>query len=265
MSNADQLPGDKDDSLEPMTEHLRHDHQVLLKSLISGKLPRNLHWKDVIDLIGQIGTVEPHGGDEFNFVVGGNRELFKKPHTSELDVEDASRLRKFLKQNSATVAVGDSCEARRIVVVVDHHGAHIYKDIGQSTPEAEATVQPHDPFHFHHHLVHKKEANYRGERVPEETSYYDEIAKHLADALEIVLIGHGTGKSSAADYLAEYLKLHHFEIFQKIVGRETADLSALTQPEIEALAKKHFLEDPQSSPTKTDRYDRTHVSEKLAS
>ena len=37
-----------------MNEGLRRDHKELLESLISGKLPRNLSWKSVIDLIGNI-------------------------------------------------------------------------------------------------------------------------------------------------------------------------------------------------------------------
>jgi stalled ribosome rescue protein Dom34 len=89
-------------------------------------------------------------------------------------------------------------------------------------------------------LIHRKEAHYKGERVPEEDSYYEEIASDLVHAQAIILIGHGTGKSSAADFLSEYLKTHHPETFQRIIATETADLSALTEPEIEEIAKKHI-------------------------
>jgi len=43
----------------------------------------------------------------------------------------------------------------------------------------ERKVQPYDPYNFHHHLIHRKEAHYRGERVPEEDSFYEEIAKDI--------------------------------------------------------------------------------------
>jgi hypothetical protein len=62
----------------------------------------------------------------------------------------------------------------------------------------------------------------------------------LVHAEEIILIGHGTGKSSAAGFLTEYLKAHHPEEFQRIVATETADLSALTEPQIEEIAKRHL-------------------------
>ena len=70
-----------------MNDHIRHDHEDLLDSLVGGKLPRNLTWSAVVDLIAQIGEVQPHGHDEFFFVVGAKRELFKRPSSHDLDVE----------------------------------------------------------------------------------------------------------------------------------------------------------------------------------
>src|ERR1035441_5202269 len=81
-----------------MNEHIRPDHENLLESLVSGKLPRNLSWNSVVDLIGQIGEVRPHGNDEFAFVVGSQKEFFKYPSNHSLEVEEISRLRRFLKR-----------------------------------------------------------------------------------------------------------------------------------------------------------------------
>jgi hypothetical protein len=125
-----------------------------------------------------------------------------------------------------------------MIVVIDHHAAHVYHDFGRSRAADEHKVQPYDPYHFHHHLIHRKEAHYRGERVPEEDSFYEEIAKDITPATEIVLIGHATGKSNAAEFLKEYLKTHHPEISQQVIATENADLSAVTEPEIEALVSR---------------------------
>src|SRR5580698_9152960 len=95
--------------------------------------------------------------------------------------------------------------------------------------------------HSHHLLIHRKEAHYRGERVPEEDSFYEEVAKDITPANEIVLIGHATGKSNAAEFLKEYLKTHHPDISGRVIATESADLSAVTEPEIEALAKRHMI------------------------
>jgi hypothetical protein len=128
-----------------------------------------------------------------------------------------------------------------MIVVVDHHGAHVYQDFEDKLPDEGKTVRPYDPYGFHHHLLHRKEAHYKGEHIPEENSFYEDIAKQLVPANEIVLIGHGTGKSSAVDFLAAYLKTHHHDISQRVIAIETADLSAITGPELEAIAKRHMI------------------------
>ena len=128
-----------------------------------------------------------------------------------------------------------------MVVVIDHHAAHIFRDLGMSRPQDEITVTPYDPHHVHHHLVHRKEAHYEGDRVPEEASFYEEVAAALATASEIVLVGHGTGKSSAVSVLQEHLKNHNIDISRRINATESADLSALTKSGIEAIAKRHMI------------------------
>ena len=177
---------------------------------------------------------------------GSQRAFFKKPHTHDLDVEEVSRLRKFLREAGPSVdksgaQVEESAQPSRMIVVIDHHAAHVYQDFGGSRPADEHKVQPYDPFHFHHHLIHRKEAHYRGERVPEADSFYEEIAKDITPTNEIVLIGHATGKSNAADFLKEYLRTHHPDILRRVIATENADLSAVTEPEIEALAKQHMI------------------------
>ena len=223
-----------------MNEPIRRDHKELLESLVAGKLPRNLSWSSVIDLIGHIGQAQPHGNDVFAFVVGSQRSLFKRPSGHNLAVEEISRLRRFLKDVGALGVPAKTYKIGRMVAVIDHHVAHMYHVLSNGRSEGEVNVKPYDPFGFHHHLIHRKEAHYKGDRVPEEDSYYEEIAMDLVHAEEIVLIGHGTGKSSAAGYLTEYLKVHHPEAFQRIVATEAADLSALTEPQIEEIAKRHI-------------------------
>jgi hypothetical protein len=220
-----------------MSKHL----ESLRQNLLSGNLPHNLGWSEAVELIKHLGEVEPHGDDEFVFRIGDQRAFFKKPHAHDLGIEEVSRLRKFLKEAGPAAHVEESAQPSRMIVVIDHHAAHVYRDFGGSRPADEHKVQPYDPFNFHHHLIHRKEAHYRGERVPEEDSFYEEIAKDLTPTNEIVLIGHATGTSSAADFLKEYLKTHHPEISRRVIATENADLSAVTEPEIEALAKRHMI------------------------
>ncbi|SNS71542.1 hypothetical protein SAMN05421770_10243 [Granulicella rosea] len=224
-----------------MSTPLRHDLDLLHTSLLTGKLPRNLTWADTIELINQIGEVQPHGNGEFVFTVGTQRAFFKRPHTHDLAVEEIARLRKFLRDAGPAPISGKSSQPCRMVVVIDHHVAHVYRDVDQKVPELEDTAHPYDPFGFRHHLIHKKEAHYEGERIPEDKTFYEQIARELLPANEIVLIGHGVGTSSAVDHLAEYLKENHQDTSRHVIAKETVDLSALTPPEVEAIAKEHMI------------------------
>ena len=221
-----------------MSKHL----ESLYQNLLNGKLPHNLSWSEAVELVEHLGKVQPHGDDEFVFRVGSQRVFFKRPHTHDLGEEEVSRLRKFLKEAGPGTHVEEPSQPSRMIVVIDHHAAHVYQDFGGSRPTDEHKVQPYDPYNFHHHLIHRKEAHYRGERVPEEDSFYEEIAKDITPANESVLIGHATGKSNAADFLKEYLKTHHPDISRRVIATESADLSAVTEPEIEALAKRHMIQ-----------------------
>jgi hypothetical protein len=200
-----------------------------------------MHWSDIVELIGHLGQVQPHGGDEFAFLVGTQREVFKRPHTPEVGVEEMSRLRKFLREAESESPPNKLGQPSRMIVVIDHHAAHIFRDLGGTRPQDASAITPYDPHHFHHHLVHRKEAHYEGERVPEETSFYEEVAAALVSADEIVLIGHGTGKSSAVSVLQAFLNKHHADLSRRVKTTEVVDLSALTAPEIEAIAKRHMI------------------------
>jgi LysR substrate binding domain len=224
-----------------MSEHMHHKFAKLHESLLHGKLPRSMHWSDIVELIGHLGQVQAHGGDEFAFVIGGRRELFKRPHTPELGVEEVSRLRKFLKEVGSESLADQFIQPRRAIVIIDHHAAHIFSDRGEADSRDAAAIKPYDPHHFHHHLVHRKEAHYEGDRVPEETSFYAEVTAALVSANEIVLVGSATGKSSALSALEEYLARHRIDILRRVKATEIVDLSALSEPEIEAIAKRHMI------------------------
>jgi len=151
--------------------------------------------------------------------VGTQRAAFKRPHNHECDVEEVARLRKFLRDTVLSPLPVETDHPCRTVVVIDHHAAHVYQDFKGEVPPAGETLCPYDPLRFHHHLIHPKEAYYEGERVPEEKSFYEEVAKALLPATEIVLIGHGTGTSSAVNHPVEYLNENHQDISRHVSRR----------------------------------------------
>jgi hypothetical protein len=229
-----------------MSEHLHHKLAVLRQNLLQGKLPRSVRWDEAFELIEHLGHVEPHGGEEFAFVVGAHRELFKRPSGHELGIDEVSRLRKFLKAAGADAAASDGAADATTVVVIDHHSARIFGDANSGAQAAD--IKPYDPHHFHHHLVHRKEAHYQGDRVPEESSFYEEIAQGLVSAEAVVLVGHAAGKSSAVEALLGHLKAHHADIAKRVTGVEVVDLSALSEAQVEALVRRKLSRAAAASP-----------------
>jgi hypothetical protein len=121
-----------------------------------------------------------------------------------------------------------------IVVLIDHHRARFFETApGQARPEEQGHLEPKDPHGFERHLEHRKEADYKGERIPEPTEFYERIAERLKPSQSIVLVGGGTGKSSAMHYLMEYLEKKHKDIAKRVLRTVEADLSSITLPQIE--------------------------------
>jgi hypothetical protein len=103
------------------------------------------------------------------------------------------------------------------VVLIDHHGAQILESDGGALHD-RGELHPLDPHGFHRHLEHRKEADYRGQRVPEADEFYERVAQRIKDATAVRIVSHGTGKSNAGHYLAEYLHEKHGELAQRLVG-----------------------------------------------
>jgi len=199
---------------------------------------------DVLALVEKIGAVHKKGDNKFTFDVGGERLLMHKPHTKDLTSSEVADLRHFLQragwsdENPSQAAASPELAAPTLMVVVDHHGAKIYRIDAASGDASKREIRPYDPHHFLHHLAHKEQSREQGQRAPEDAGFYQRIADALAAGGGIVVVGHGTGKSNAAQHLTEYLRTHHRETYQRIVREVGADLSATTTPQLLALAEQ---------------------------
>lgn len=232
--------------------HLHKHQAALLKSLLTGPLPYNALTHDVMSLFEHLGIVEDHGHNKLLLKIGQEQRVLPRPRGKHLTTEELSGVRHLLVgsgiealASNSNVVENEDISQKPWVVVIDHHAARFYHATEASRPEAIGRTSPRDSHGFHRHLIHRKEANYQGDRVPEDDEFYKEIASKLMDAPAIVIIGHATGKSDAAAYLISYLEKHCAYIATRIVGIEVADISALTDPEVEALAERHlgFLAD----------------------
>jgi hypothetical protein len=220
---------------------LNRDRRTL-EAIFRHPLPRNLAWSDVAHLIERLGSARQEQNGRVLLAIGEHRYVLHQPHDKELTAEEVAQLRKFLEGAGVTPATVDVVDDDRapestqldMVVAIDHHQARLFTIEGSS--ETSRTLRPYDPHHFLHHLTHRQERELRGQREPEEASYYGQIAAALAAARRIVVLGHGTGHSDAAAHLEEVLRAKHPEVYGHIVAARAVDLSAITEPQILALA-----------------------------
>lgn len=140
------------------------------------------------------------------------------------------------KPDTDTAAPGSAGD---VLVVVDHHETRLFQLEGSGEP-IQRTLRPYDPHHFLHHLAHKKESHYKGQRAPEDDAFYGQIAAALQSAKRILILGHGTGESDAASHLLEVLKEKHHETFSRVVQSKSVDLSAVTEPQLLTIANETF-------------------------
>ncbi|HTC16844.1 MAG TPA: hypothetical protein VK695_13660 [Steroidobacteraceae bacterium] len=218
-------------------------HLRALEALFRHPTAHNLEWMDVVGLIERIGTVH-RDGDKFAFSVGSERYQMHKPHTKDLTSSEVVDVRHFLQRAGWTpdapsqAPAHPSPAAPSLMVVVDHHGAKIYRIDQASGDGSKQEIRPYDPHHFLHHLTHKGQSREEGQRAPEDADFYQRIGAALAAGGRIVVVGHGTGKSNAAQHLSEYLRTHHRETYQRVVREIGADLSAVTTPQLLELAEQ---------------------------
>jgi hypothetical protein len=125
------------------------------------------------------------------------------------------------------------------IILIDHRSARFFEPAPEGRLAEGERLEPKDPHGFQRHLEHRKEADYKGQRVPEADEFYDRVAQRLKNATSILLLGDGTGKSSAMRYFEAYLKERHKEIADRVVAAQDADLSAISLGEIERIARRY--------------------------
>jgi hypothetical protein len=223
------------------------EHKTL-EAIFRHPSAHNLEWTHVVALIKKIGEVDERANSEFAFHVGGELHLMRKPHSKDLTEAEVIGLRKFLHlagldqagwspDHAPQPSARAETAAPALVVVMDHHEARIYRVDGSADDPSSQEIKPYDPHHFQHHLAHKDQDREKGQRTPEDPAFYKQIAQAMASGGQIVVIGHGTGKSNAAHHLTEYVRAHDDATFQRIASEVVADLSSTTTPQLLKLAQ----------------------------
>ncbi|MEO8779393.1 MAG: hypothetical protein ABI389_12085 [Rhodanobacter sp.] len=217
---------------------LAESQKQTLAALFRHPVSQSLEWGDPLELFETIGEVEHHDHGKSTLRIGDKRAVVHQPHGKQIAEDEVMALPKFLRQadwsaeGHAETSGDASTPTKYLLVVVDHHEAKIYQ-IGPNPPAATGQeIRPADPHHLRHHLVHKDRDRQRGQRAPEDPDFHMHIAAARVHAEQIVVLGHGTGHSNAADHLLEYLAAHHPETRARVVAERVMDVSAITPAQL---------------------------------
>lgn len=219
-----------------------------LETLFAHPMPSNLHWIDVFTLIQRFGTIEHHRHGNLHVDIAGHRLTLNHSNEKQLAKEQVAQLRKFLEGLGITPVHPDlnapeaeGFDEAGLIIVLDHHEAKLWRQTAAKAPvQEESTLHPYDPHHFRHHLAHRKESDYQGQRSPEDYEFYKGLVKALEGASQAIVIGDATGKSSAMQFFRDYLAEHHKALLRRISAFVDADLSALTEPQIREIAARYW-------------------------
>ncbi len=234
---------DQSKQLHREGSHLAAADRRTLDAIFHHPAAHNLSWMDALDLLTHLGSAEEKGDGKYSLTINGKHIVFHKPHNKQLDAHEISELRRYLvsagisPQNpygTPPAAVSNSVD---VVALVDHHSAKLYR-VNLTSDQPAETVKPYDPYHFLHHLHHGDQLRERGQRAPEDLTFYDRIAEALRDADRIVLLYHGAGMSNASQFLTERLKKVHPSVYARIVRQADVNTSAMTEAEIIAYARQ---------------------------
>lgn len=223
-----------------------------LNALFVHPIDRDLRYGQVEALFHALGAEVTHtGSDKLRVSFPEGQETWLHTHTPEqhhaVAADDVERLRHFLESIGITPQHPDfvSAEAeeaggRRLVLHLSHHQTDAFELVDDQV--GHTVLEPYDPWGYLRHLHHEhvNESSWQGQRPPEDPEYLHGLAEAVKNASQVLLVGHGTGRSDMRDVLLKYLRQHHPDLVQKIVGVVTVDETTLTDAELLTFAQEYF-------------------------
>jgi hypothetical protein len=209
-------------------------------AITEGRAPRDLDWKrfeafwrDVADEV-----VEEHG-DRLSVTMNGHREVFHRPTDARVTLAEIEKARHLLGSVEATPVL------ELLIVAMDEERARLVEIAQPRSGDRVglATVTNDD------HRARRLRTVQRRTSEHDEVAldaYFDAVAEAIraetAD-LPVVLLGHGTGASDAAELFVAHLGTHYPLLLPRIRARGVIDLSNASDAEIEDAARRAIGEE----------------------
>lgn len=127
------------------------------------------------------------------------------------------------------------------VVVITQSEARIWHGLPDYDSQHRHPLKPQrvmapDPNRVHRH-VRTGQAHHMHHVDPDDPRYFDAVAAEVGDAQRILVVGHAHGRSNMAKGFIAHVKRNHHLIAERVIGDISADLSALSEPELVNLAR----------------------------
>ncbi len=126
-----------------------------------------------------------------------------------------------------------------VVAAVTHTDTRIWATDADRGDKPEVVARPSEE-HVHHHVRSEHKTTHGHETHHFEHSYLESVAQTLKPAEQILLIGHGKGKSNSMLKLIQHLERLHPKTAEKVVAALDINVPALTEPQILAAAREWF-------------------------
>ncbi len=219
-----------------------------LEALYAHPIPANLHWTDVLTLIRRFGSIEHQRHGHLHVGIAGHGLTLKHTNAKQVDKDQIIQLRDFLKglgitpghPSAATPDADTAAEPGLIVVLGDYDAKLWHRPAAHAHPEGGHLLYPHDPHHLRGHAHHAKQTGFEGEPPPEDYDFYKALVKALASAPKILVIGDAAHKDSPMQLFRQYLTKHHRGLLQRIEAFADADVAALSEVKIGAIAGRYW-------------------------
>jgi hypothetical protein len=229
---------------------LSRHHQRTLETIWVHPITHNLRLAEVESLLEALGAeLSRQGGRlEVRFAQGPVSWIHSGGgglRSGDLDADAIERLRHLLHAAGISPAQphvapegprGD--QALRLVLVLDHHQARLWRLDGDAIDHA--VLHPHGLWGTGERLSHRHDRDIAGQRAPLDYAYLEEIATAIEAAGAVLLLGHGHGESDMRNVLLQHLQTRHPALVERIVAIETVDDSALSEAQLLALARERF-------------------------
>ncbi|BDH57309.1 hypothetical protein [Tsukamurella sp. PLM1] len=213
---------------------MNNKYRKIYAAIVGSPAPRQLEWvKFERFWEGVADRVENESGDRLAVDFHGHREVFRRPQSGQVGIEDIERARHLLKAAPDRKGHGEIA-----AVVIDAEQARILVfDLDSAkVDDTEHTVRDGDPRARRLRTVEKKTGR---DDEHDLTHYFDDLAAAIAEdapGLPFVICGHGAGKSDVAAGFAQRLATRHAELAEHAAGTARIDISAADDAAIEAAA-----------------------------